>query len=149
MSVQPVILVFGRDPNLLSTRRLVLQQAGFQVVTAETLAHAESTLAVRSIDLFLLCHTISMDDCQRLLAAANRIWPQMKLIVMAANKPICYLSRDQPVISAFDGPRALINAVHQLLFSQSRNESVQYSTASTPGSCKTLRPYRRGSSRLH
>ncbi len=114
MTPKPVILVFGRDADLLQTRRWVLEQAGYQVLTAHTLAQAENTLAVQSIDLFLLCHSTSMEDCKQLLTAANTTRPEIKLLLMAADMPLCSLSRNERVISAFQGPQALIDAVHQL-----------------------------------
>jgi hypothetical protein len=37
----PFILIYGREPSLLETRRLILQKAGFQVWTVTSLANAE------------------------------------------------------------------------------------------------------------
>lgn len=115
MPALPSILVYGRDPRLLDTRRWVLEKAGYRVLTVQTLSEAERMAAVEPISLFLLCHTLPIEDCQKALAAANTIRPEMKLLLMTANTPLCSQGPDERVLSAFDGPKALIGAVQELL----------------------------------
>ena len=115
MPALPSILVYGTDAVLLDTRRWVLEKAGYRVLTAQTLLEAERIAAVEPISIFLLCHSLPTEDCQKAVAAANTIRPEMKLLLMTANTPPCSQGHDEQVLSAFDGPQALIAAVQELL----------------------------------
>ena len=54
------ILMIGDDPNLLSTRHLLLQSCGHDVTSVSSAFHVEDNL-IRSFDLLILCHTINSD----------------------------------------------------------------------------------------
>lgn len=115
MPALPSILVYGRDASLLDTRSWVLERAGYRVLTALSLVEAERIAAVEPISLFLLCHSLSVEDCENALTAASTIQPEMKRLLMTANTPLPSLDPNDRVISAFDGPKKLVAAVHGLV----------------------------------
>ena len=115
MPAVPSILVYGRDHRLLETRGWVLEQAGYRVLTALTLAEAERIAEIETVGLLLLCHSLSVEDYEKALTAVSTIHPDIKRLLMTANTPLCPLSPDDRVLSAFDGPRALVAAVHELV----------------------------------
>ena len=115
MTALPSILIYGRDPSLLDTRRWVLEKAGYRVFSAQTLAEAERLAATEPISLFVLCHSLTPQDCQDALAAAGKIQPKMRRLLITANTPVCNQGHEDRLLSAFDGPQALIAAVHDLL----------------------------------
>lgn len=59
------LLTIGSDVFLQETRRLVLQSAGFDVVSAFSVPDAVRCFAADSFDLVLLCHTIPEKDRRR------------------------------------------------------------------------------------
>ena len=114
MPTQPSILVYGRDPSLLDTRRWVLEKAGYRVLSAQTLAEAERIASTEPISLLVLCHSLTTQDCQDALAAANMLQPEMRRLLISANTPVCSHEHKDFVLRAFDGPSALIAAVQEL-----------------------------------
>jgi hypothetical protein len=75
MKLSPSILVYGRDTCLLQTRGLVLQQAGYRVAVVqdwfETHAH-------KTIDLVILCHSLTAQQRREALVAPSDQWPTAK-----------------------------------------------------------------------
>jgi DNA-binding response OmpR family regulator len=78
MPTSPHILSFGKDPTLMSSRTLLLRNAGYDVQEAFTLDKAKDLVHSDSIDVALLCHTVPERD-QRLLIylvrAKRRLMP--------------------------------------------------------------------------
>ena len=58
------ILIFGHDSVLLETRSLVLLHSGFDVTVSLDLQKTADLLATRSFDLFILCHSLPVKDCE-------------------------------------------------------------------------------------
>jgi DNA-binding NtrC family response regulator len=114
MMALPSILIYGRDPSLLDTRRWVLERAGYRVLTAQNLAETEHSVATEPISLFLLCHSLSPQDCEVAFARADKIQPEMKRLLITANTPVCAHRDQDRLLSAFDGPKALVATVHEM-----------------------------------
>ena len=129
MYAQLSILIYGRDHGLMDTRRWVLELAGYRVFTAQSLVEAGKIATLEPISLLLLCHTLSVEDCQMALELADSVRPGMKRLLMTASKPRGLQESHDRILSAFDGPRALIAAVRELLAS-SMNSLLQPSSAS-------------------
>ena len=115
MATPSTILVYGRDPLLLETRSWVLEEAGFHVVTSLDLTDAEHKLAGSSVSLMLLCHTLSSRQRNDALNAATRINPSAHRLLLTASTTIPIDAPCEPVLSALEGPRALIAAVRKVL----------------------------------
>ena len=109
------ILVYGRDAQLLETRRWVLEHAGMKVTTTTDLGEMESILVNEAIDLFILCHTLSPEEGDLCLMKAQALRPAMKKLVLTANTPLGSLGPREVRVSAFDGPKALVSGVEDLL----------------------------------
>jgi DNA-binding NtrC family response regulator len=109
------ILIYGRDHELLETRRLVLQRAGFQARTVTNLANAEKVSISQSNGLLILCHSLSVEDSEKALAMAHSRQHGMKTLVLMGTAPVCKLGQNDELMSSFDGPQALIATVTRLL----------------------------------
>src|SRR3978361_1044271 len=68
------ILVYGLDPVLLDTRRMILEHAGFEVEITQDSEDFHGRTARVNYDLLIVCHTVpeteqlqiaSMEDSQR------------------------------------------------------------------------------------
>ncbi len=116
MHQPPSILVYGRDSTLLRSRCWVLQAAGFQVSTAETLAEAQDAAAQQSADLLVICHTLSAAECREALRWAHT-HPAMKRIVLTAHGLPCssLADADEEMMSQFAGARELVAVADRLL----------------------------------
>ncbi len=114
MDSPPTILIYGRDYDLLETRRLVLQKAGFQAWTVTNLTDAEKITVTQPSGLLILCYSLSMEECEKALAMAHSRQPAMKSLVMMGNMPVCRLGQNDELMSSFDGPKALIATVNRL-----------------------------------
>ena len=62
MPTSPSVLVFGRDFQLVHTRSLILQRAGYTVWTASTLDEIKELLPHPAMDVMVLCHSLSTEE---------------------------------------------------------------------------------------
>ena len=109
------ILIYGYDIDLLHTRRLVLQQAGFNVDVLTRLKDVEEIAATHEADLLILCHSLSPDECKKALKLAHSRQRALKCLVLVTRAPVCRLGEGDELLSSFDGPGALVSAVTKLL----------------------------------
>ena len=115
MSRPAHILIYGRESSLLDTRRWVLERAGFNVHTTTKSADAEEILTAQNPQLLILCHTVEGGDASDLLAIAKAIGPKIKTLVLTANLRLRPVIKDEHILSVFEGPRAMIATVDELL----------------------------------
>ena len=108
------ILMYGRDAQLLQSRLLVLESRGFRVSPIYDLAHIDEALISKSFDLLVLCHTLTNDDCGRMLAVASTRWPRMKTLILTAGASGCHSKMMVEVFDILDGPSRLISTVTKM-----------------------------------
>jgi CheY-like chemotaxis protein len=63
---QTLVLSVGSDPMLLDTRNLLMQAAGYIVVSVNSLKEAFPLFQDGDFDLVILCHTLPQQDRERL-----------------------------------------------------------------------------------
>ncbi len=114
MPSPPVIVVYGHDQSLLDTRTWVLQGAGYQVSQASHLSELEQTADERSVALVVMCHTLSGEEWDATRTSLDHR-PGIKRLLITANRPLSVQTLGEPAISAFDGPRALLDMVGKIL----------------------------------
>ncbi len=115
MSRSPAhILVYGQDSALLETRKLVLQHAGFDVTVALEMQTAEEKLAAQPFDLFILCHSLSLRNCEEALALTHTLRSGMKNLILSTALSGCSGGAGDVTLSAFANPRTLIETVNKL-----------------------------------
>ena len=108
------ILVYGLDPSLLQTRRLVLQHAGFDVTVATQLQTVEELLATQNFQLFILCHSLTLPICHGALALAHSVGSGLKNLILSTALSECQAGAGDAALSAFCDPQTLIKVVGQL-----------------------------------
>lgn len=104
------IVVYGQDAQLLETRYMVFKQAGFLVHKATSLSEVEAMVARQETRLLLVCHSVPSQDCGAAVEMAAMFAPAMKTLCLTAGRPAC----SEPSMSAFEGPRRLVEVVGQL-----------------------------------
>ncbi len=105
------VLVFGRDFQLVHTRSLILEKAGFHVRTASSLPEISQLLSEPTMDVMLLCHSLSTEECDEALAMTQQRWPRIQTISMLSGSSGCASQPTDAVMNAADGPAKLIREV--------------------------------------
>src|SRR5689334_15575904 len=109
MPAKKCILVISYDEALLSTRKMILEEAGFEVATAYGMAEAAKACGIRPrFDLVVLGHTIPLDDRLELV----------KIFRQNSSSPILSVRRSDETlrpeteysVDSLAGPQALVNA---------------------------------------
>ena len=110
----PRILIYGQDAALLTTRRLVLTHSGLDVTAVLDLRDFAGHVASGSYALFLLCHSLSPEHCERALELTHRLHPGTKNLILSGALSSRSGGPGDATLSAFVDPRTLIHAVHEL-----------------------------------
>lgn len=106
------VLVFSRDPQLLHTRSLILQNVGCTVYPASSLADVHRWLSEPHLDVLLLCHTLTAEDCDQAALLVHAKWPAVQVVSLFAGMSGCVSVADA-AIDATDGPIKLIKTVQK------------------------------------
>ena len=110
MRERELILIYGRDAHLLDTRGWVLEQAGYRVLRVSSLFQAQQAAEFEDARVLILCHSLSGADCQAAVEMAEAVATQTIVLTLTAGKA----AYTEPSMSAFDGPRRLIEEVGKL-----------------------------------
>jgi len=108
------VLVFGRDHQLVHTRSLILEKAGFHVRTATSLPDIQQ-LSEPTVHVMVLCHSLSKQECDEALIITHERWPQIQTIALVSGSSDCGSDSADTVMEATDGPAKLISAVRSHL----------------------------------
>lgn len=110
----PSILVYGRDQRLLETRSWVLEHAGYRVFQAADLQEAETRAEAEPLDVAVICHTLSAEECRAALRMLRRLRPEVQRLVMTASATAAQEGQQEAVLSAYEGPLGLLKTVGRL-----------------------------------
>ncbi|HEV2618640.1 MAG TPA: hypothetical protein VGU23_01730 [Acidobacteriaceae bacterium] len=128
MKVNPnSILLYGRDEQLLATRRWVLESRGYRVLTLLDLAGFAAIPQNPPIRLVLLCHSLSQDECEAAMVLAEARWPGIQSLTLdaeAGRSPSGLLGQ---LLHTMDGPAKLVETVAKLMGSSPRAQAVSRS----------------------
>jgi DNA-binding NtrC family response regulator len=94
---------------------MILEKAGFRVHTASSVPDLQQLLSEPRMDVMVLCHSLSPQDCDEALLLAHDRWPQIQTIALVTGSSDCGSKSTDAVMEAFDGPARLIDAVRNRL----------------------------------
>ena len=107
------ILSISYDESLLMTRQMILEQAGFEVVSALGFAESLEHLKKGPFDLVVLGHSLPLKDKSAIVAELKRKFnPKILSIRRHGYAPI---PEADASVEAAEGPQALIQAVRETL----------------------------------
>lgn len=109
------VLVYGSDKLLLDTRTMVLVRAGFRVLAVLQPSEPEPVIEEHPVGLVVLCHSLSAARCESLLEFTKSRRPAIRTLVLTAGASVCADQHPTDVLSTFDGPERLTEAVRRLL----------------------------------
>jgi hypothetical protein len=104
------IHLYGSDPALLNTRRLVLEVRGFRVLTPSHLSVPASIPEETRVQLLLLCHSVAAEEGQGAMVLAQSRRPGISRVVLSGNLLKPRAGYGAPGELAFSGPLHLIAA---------------------------------------
>lgn len=104
----PHLLSVGYDKHLMHSRALVLRHAGFTVEEAFGLKSALALVNSDSIDLMILCHTLSRQERALLISAVRKVRRLLPIVCIEAKD---YDLSPQGCITAHNDPTELVNTV--------------------------------------
>lgn len=110
MTTLPSILVFGREPLLLSTRASILSNAGYNV---KALSPGEKPPTSEVVDLLILCHTLTEAERNALLLFASSQRPAAETLCLTPTKGS--LEGCTKLFNSHEGPAKLVETVQHLL----------------------------------
>jgi len=105
------ILSVASSEVLKTTRRLLLEQQGFSVCSALTLAEVESLGKTEQVDLALIGHGFRGADKRRIANVVNHYYPGLPILEMCFNSP--EIPGADFILS--DSPDDLIEAIRLVL----------------------------------
>jgi CheY-like chemotaxis protein len=108
MTTPPHILSVGNNPILMSSRSLLLRNAGYAVDETYTVDKAISLLEADSIDAVLICHTVPKHDQQVLIAAIREKRRLMPVLCIRFNG---YETAPRTCVAVDNDPEVLLNSV--------------------------------------
>ncbi len=80
------------------------------------LAEIDHNTSQSSLDLLILCYTLSMEECGRALASAHSQRATIRSLVLVAGASGCSsMELADRVFDALDGPAKLVSTVGQLV----------------------------------
>jgi len=82
MPSRHVILHFGYDPLLTDARIAVLEDAGYEVITADTSAAAMRVLRTRRVHLIVACHSVPPEELQFTVRHMRLLRPKVPILVV-------------------------------------------------------------------
>ena len=107
------ILSVSYDESLLSTRHMLLQQAGYEVTSVAVFSEASERCKKGEFDLLLIGHSIPRQQKQA-LAKEAKLHSRAKVLSILRPSSLTLAEADYSVKSA-DGPEALLAAVQRAL----------------------------------
>ena len=123
LPTEACILIYGRDAQLLDTRRMVLERSGARIWTATNLTDFDRIAGGILIDLIVLCHSLSTEECDHAQALARARWPLIQRLVLVTGQRGCYPDFSEQVVDAGLGPAYLLQTVTKLM---SAEQSVNF-----------------------
>jgi len=133
MTSKKRILCISYDESLLITRKMILEQAGFEVTPsvgfAEAMEHCEKD---PSFALIIMGHSMPRKDKTALISALRKGCSASVLSIRRHNDPP--LPEAEFSIDSYDGPQSLIEVVNAAIEGKglAQNQSRQMSTEKGP-----------------
>lgn len=110
-----LILMFGHNPSQAETRQWVLQSRGYRVIAADALSQFEAIPRTKSVNLVLLCSSLSPEEREGAIAISRSRWPQSLHLALETDHGRAPTGLLGQLLHTQDGPAQLITKVTDLL----------------------------------
>lgn len=106
------LLSIGADPSVLATRSDVLKRAGYLVSTASSETSARQIMQEAGFDLVVVCHSLTVADRRKVIAAAQESQRRPKIIAIHREERE---SAADANVHSLDGPDRLLQVIAEVL----------------------------------
>src|SRR3974390_592022 len=114
MNSQSRVLVVSRDEMLLRTRQMILGTF-FAVRGAGRFSEAKALLDGNRFDLLVLCHSLTVDECEKLCLLARQQNPRPLVLAMSASSHAATRPWADKQIGVDEGPYGLLKKCAEML----------------------------------
>jgi hypothetical protein len=114
MDHQACVVIYGKHPVLLETRRLVIERAGYRAAKISAMVDVSSSV-MGQVRVLVLCHTLAQEQQEEAIAIARQANPSLTAIVMTNYARIAVFPEYSHTIYAFEGPEDLIALLHDTM----------------------------------
>jgi hypothetical protein len=111
------ILLDGSDTGLLALRGRVLESAGYVVHVSTRFEHSQEILNTTSVDMCILCQSLTYEESLQFLVFASRVSPNMKMLRLSPDDLPDNVSGGREsieVLNTFVWPSLLIETVGKI-----------------------------------
>ena len=115
------VLCYGHDSCLLTTRQQILERAGFATEIVGSQQEFEHCLQEYSVDLVLLCHSLTTAECEYVKQAVHVQAEPTLLLLLSKGVNKCSLEGVDALFNSGEGPSALIRFITTLLIERGRD----------------------------
>jgi len=119
MSIKPIVLCVDDLPENLRIRAMLLNQFGYETVTATDRQSALHAMEARHIDLLLIDYHLARGETGEEIALdARALQPGLRIIMLTGDARIPDSARDcvdEVMIKGQGGPSALLDMIQKLL----------------------------------
>jgi hypothetical protein len=121
MNQEPIsILLYGPDQHKLEVRQRVLNTIGRQVWIAKNLLEVNKIVSnVPRLDLLVLSHSFSKQECGRAIALTHSRWPSTRTCVLSAANSRSSAEATVDVMEALRGPARFGSQLEKLVAGES------------------------------
>jgi DNA-binding response OmpR family regulator len=116
------ILVYGNDPMLVTTRRLILEKAGYHALATTEFSDAMLVLMNQEIDVLIVCQSLRDEERQGILETAHALKPDIKCVILRFSGHDVS-GKDAEIIEGLEGPNALLMAVGKIIANQAVSQT--------------------------
>lgn len=106
------ILSVGEDADLLLTRSLLLEFAGYQVFSRSCTAAMQEE--VHDCDLVVVCHSVEAEQAQELLTQFRALYPTLPILRLTKGSAL-YSGASDHVLAGLEGPQRLLERIENML----------------------------------
>jgi len=107
--------MYGLDAELLASRGLVLEAAGYLVCLCTRLIEVEQVIQTKKVDLLILCHSLSFEQSRHTAIRIRAFWPDIRIFSLNNKGLTSHLTLRFDALSDFVGPEVLITKISHIL----------------------------------
>lgn len=109
------ILLYGHDHALLATRVLLLERAGYKVTSTLSQQEAEEPFDIGTLDLLVLCHTLTREEQERTMRAIHLLRPHLRGLALTEGRAAQAEGGVAEFVNRLEGPGFLLARIERLL----------------------------------
>ncbi len=109
------ILFYGTYSLLLDTHKLILERSGFRVTRADSFDSFRRLLDRESIDLCILCSSLTPECCDEAVSTLNILAPDLPYMVLTPGVSSTARNAGKPLVNCLAGPEFLLGRVRESL----------------------------------